>query len=58
MKEICSYMLKIGEKCKYIDCISQICKVYAQNMPRICLNMYIICSCMLQICIYMQKNMH
>ena len=33
MKKKYSYMHKI---CKYIDSISQICKIFARNMPEIC----------------------
>ena len=29
--------------CTTIDCISKKCKRYARNMPKICLNMHIIC---------------
>ena len=33
------YAPNMRKICKYIDCISQICKRYARNMPEICLNM-------------------
>ena len=32
-----------AKNCIYINCISQICKVYAQNMRQICINMQVIC---------------
>ena len=44
-KNIQIYVKDMHEICKYIDCISQICKRYPRNMPEICLNMHIICQC-------------
>ena len=56
MQVICNYMSEICKKyAQYIDCISQIWKKYALNMPEICTNMQIICSYMLKICSYMPK---
>ena len=49
------YVRNMQKICKYIDCISQIWKKYALNMPEICTNMQIICSYMLKICSYMPK---
>ena len=49
MQLYAQYMHKI---CKYVDCISQICKGYARNRPEICLNMQVICRYMLKICKY------
>ena len=46
------YALNMQKICKNIDCISQICKKQAQNMPEICLNMQVICRYMLKICRY------
>ena len=46
MQRICCYMKKLCLKYANIDCISQICKRYARNMPEICLNMHIICRYM------------
>ena len=50
------YALNMPKKiCKYINCISQICKKCARNMPDICLNMQVICRYMLKICRYSQS---
>ena len=54
-KNMQSYLNNMHKICIYIDsdCISQICKRYARNIPEICLNMQVICRYVLEICRYM-----
>ena len=59
MQEICNYMSEICKKyAQYIDCISQIWKKYALNMPEICTNMSEICTKYAIICQKYALNMH